>query len=168
MDPRIAPLADLLRLNTRLLRNCIDGLSDAQASARPVPEANSVAFLVAHLTDARHTLLALLGGSAENPLASYLADARGIDDVRHLPPLAELVLAWQHVAAELDAHLAGVSSGRLDAPAAQRFPVEDGSVLGALAFLVQHDSYHVGQLALLRRAHGLPAMRYGSTRPAAT
>jgi uncharacterized damage-inducible protein DinB len=33
-------------------------------------------------------------------------------------------------------------------------------VLGALTFLVQHDSYHLGQLSLLRKWAGLPAMRY--------
>jgi uncharacterized damage-inducible protein DinB len=33
-------------------------------------------------------------------------------------------------------------------------------MLGALTFLVQHDSYHIGQLALLRKHAGLPAMRY--------
>ena len=34
------------------------------------------------------------------------------------------------------------------------------AVLGAVAFLLQHDSYHVGQLALLRKHFGLGAMRY--------
>lgn len=56
----------------------------------------------------------------------------------------------------------------LDEPAPQRYPGGDPSVLGALAFLVQHDSYHLGQLALLRRAHGLPAMRDGRPQAPAT
>ena len=38
----------------------------------------------------------------------------------------------------------------------------DPSTLGSRAFLVQHDSYHIGQLAMLRRVHGLPAMRYSA------
>jgi hypothetical protein len=38
--------------------------------------------------------------------------------------------------------------------------VGDRTLLGALAFLAQHESYHVGQLALLRKYAGLPAMRY--------
>ena len=33
-------------------------------------------------------------------------------------------------------------------------------MLGALTFLVQHDSYHLGQLTFLRKLAGLPAMRY--------
>jgi uncharacterized damage-inducible protein DinB len=42
----------------------------------------------------------------------------------------------------------------------QALPGADGTVLGALAFLAQHESYHVGQVALLRRQLGLPAMSY--------
>lgn len=161
MDPRALPLANLLRLNGRLVANCVDGMSDEQARARPLPSVNSVAFLLAHLTDSRHALLGVLGGEVHNPLAALLADARGIDDVPALPPLAELLDAWRAVDVALAAHLATVGAERLDAPSAQRYPGGDPSVLGALAFLVQHDSYHLGQLALLRRAHGLPAMRYG-------
>lgn len=161
MDSRAAPFASLLRLNTRLLLNCVEGLSDEQASSRVLPPTNSVAFLVAHLTDARHKLLAVLGGTAENPLAAFLANARSIDDVPVLPPLAELCEAWQAVASTLASRLAELSAEELDAPAEQRYPGDDPSVLGALAFLVQHDSYHIGQVAFLRRALGLPAMRYG-------
>jgi hypothetical protein len=35
MDPRIAPLTEILRLNTRLFRNCLDGISDEMAVMRP-------------------------------------------------------------------------------------------------------------------------------------
>ena len=41
----------------------------------------------------------------------------------------------------------------------QRFPVGN-SRLDALAFLAQHESYHVGQLGWIRRRSGLPAMKY--------
>ena len=40
------------------------------------------------------------------------------------------------------------------------FPLANGTLLGTLTFLVQHDSYHLGQLSLLRKYCGLPAMRY--------
>ena len=33
-------------------------------------------------------------------------------------------------------------------------------ILGMLVFLVQHDSYHIGQLSLLRKYAGLAAMSY--------
>jgi uncharacterized damage-inducible protein DinB len=41
-----------------------------------------------------------------------------------------------------------------------RFPIEGDTLLSVLAFFAQHDSYHVGQLALLRRQFGLAPMAY--------
>ncbi len=45
---------------------------------------------------------------------------------------------------------------------AKRYPdaVHDTSVLGPLGFMVQHDTYRMGQLSLLRKHCGLPAMAY--------
>ena len=41
-----------------------------------------------------------------------------------------------------------------------RFPLGDSTRLGLIAFLVQHDSYHLGQIAFLRRQLAKPAMSY--------
>lgn len=164
MNPRAAPLGALLRLNTHLLLNCFDQVTDEQASRRVVPQVNSMAFLAAHLIDTRHELLAVLGGSAENPVRPHLANARSIDDVVSLPALGELLDAWQQVSPAIEERLARIDDAALGAPSGRRFPGGDPSTLGALAFLAQHDSYHIGQLAMLRRVHGLPAMRYGIAR----
>jgi uncharacterized damage-inducible protein DinB len=160
MDPRLQPLANTLDLNTRLVLNCLSGVDDALALRRITPASNSMAFLLAHLTDARHFLAGLLGAPLANPLQSILEYGKGQDDIGPLPPLAELLEAWRTIAAHLADALPQVGADRLDAESSVRFPVADRTVLGTTAFLVQHDSYHLGQLALLRRALGLPAMSY--------
>ncbi|MGB7490782.1 MAG: hypothetical protein WBN62_10660 [Thermoanaerobaculia bacterium] len=38
------------------------------------------------------------------------------------------------------------------------FPFEDPSMAGGIGFLLHHEAYHIGQLALLRKFHRLPAM----------
>ena len=53
MESRVAPLAEILRLNTVLFRNCLDGLSDEQAAMRPSGATNNAAFVAAHLTSSR-------------------------------------------------------------------------------------------------------------------
>ena len=95
------------------------------------------------------------------------ADARGIDDVGELPALAVIRAAGDAAREAIDARLAVLTAAELDAPAPQRFPAGGPTLLGALAFLAQHDSYHVGQLALLRKAAGLPAMSYAERAPSA-
>lgn len=158
MDLRLAPLAGIFSLNTDLLLNCVQGMEDA-AAARRDGQSNSAAFLVAHLTDIRHFLCAWLGSSLENPLAPVLEDARGIDDVKALPPLDVLSGHWTAVSAHLAMVLEQVPAELLNESSPQRYPVGE-SRLDTIAFLAQHESYHVGQLAWIRRRAGLPAMKY--------
>src|SRR5262245_56657759 len=159
MHPAVAPLAKVLRLNTELLLNCLDGLDDATATRRQTSSTNSIAFLVAHVTDTRHYIASLIGAPTDNPLG-FLANARSLDEIAELPPISALVEAWERVSAHLAVELERLDTPRLLASVTERFPGADGSLLGALAFLVQHDTYHIGQLGLLRRQLGLAAMSY--------
>jgi uncharacterized damage-inducible protein DinB len=160
MDSRIAPLAEILRLNTTLFRNCLNGLSDEQAAARPSGATNNAAFVAAHLTNSRFYLLKALGVDEPDPLAPYLDGRQSLDELANLPPLAEIQAAWTKAAHLLRDRLAALTPADLDGPSGAKFPLFDGTVLATLTFLVQHDSYHVGQLSLLRKYCGLPAMRF--------
>ena len=160
MDPRVQPLAAILRLNTRLLLNCLDGLSDEIARVRHASGVNSATFIAAHVTDSRFFLLQTLGGALENPLSRFLDKAKTIDEITKWPALDTVRSAWKDVSEALDTQLDVATADELSAPVDARFPGVDRTKLGALTFLVQHDSYHLGQLALLRKPAGLPAMSY--------
>ncbi len=160
MDPRISPLAGLLRLNTKLFRNCLDGLTEESARVRPSGTTNSAAFVAAHLAGSRFYILKVLGAERPNPLARYLGEWRGIDEITEWPSLAQISSAWAEATAALETRLGGITTAELDAPNGTQMPIEDHSLLGLFAFMVQHDSYHVGQLSLLRKYAGLPAMSY--------
>lgn len=160
MDSRIVALADTLRLNTKLFRNCLESFNDEAASVRPSPSTNSASFVAAHLADSRFFLLRVLGAEVANPLAPYLGSARSIEDVKQLPPLGETLATWTTASHALRDRLETVTAAELDGPTSAPFPAAGQTMLGALTFLVQHDSYHLGQLAYLRKYAGLPAMRY--------
>jgi uncharacterized damage-inducible protein DinB len=160
MDSRIAPLAEILRLNTTLFRNCLDGLSDEQAAARPSGATNNAVFVAAHLTNSRYYLLKALGVEEPDPLALYLDGRMSLDEIEKLPPLSEIQAAWTKAAHLLRDRMAALTAVDLDGPSAAKFPLFNGTVLATLTFLVQHDSYHLGQLSLLRKYYGLPAMRF--------
>lgn len=49
MDARLEHLADLFRLNRRLLENCFRDVTPEAALHRPGPGLNNMAFLAAHL-----------------------------------------------------------------------------------------------------------------------
>jgi uncharacterized damage-inducible protein DinB len=160
MDSRIAPLAEILRLNTKLFRNCLEDLSDEQAALRPSGTTNNAAFVAAHLTNSRFYLLNVLGVQEPDPLAPYLHGRTSLDDLQTLPPITDIQAAWTKAAHLLRDRLDALTPADLDAPSTAKFPLFNGTLLGTLTFLVQHDSYHVGQLSLLRKFSGLPAMRF--------
>ena len=160
MEPQIVPLAALYDLNTDLLLNCLDGLTDDEAQRRLEAGGNSITFLAGHLTDPRHFLVARLGRTLPNPLARYLADVRSIDDITEWPALDELRSAWLAVSAHLQSVLAELTPSELAELNVHRFPLHDTSRLGLVTFLVQHDSYHLGQIGFIRRQLGKPPMSY--------
>ena len=168
-DPRVLPLASCFRLNGRLFENCFRGADDEAALRRPGTTDNStanhsaagnnMAFLGAHLVDARRYLANLLGPEVDNPFPE-LAEGESIDDFDELPSVERILAAWRDMGATVLDRLEAVPADHLDRESEQQFPVDDPTLLGGVAFLVQHESYHVGQLAYLRRLVGLGAMTY--------
>lgn len=161
MDPRLSPLVSSLELHTRLLVNCFHDVPDELALERPSNRTNNMTFLAAHLTDARRYMAGLLGAEVDNPFPE-LEDGQGIDDFEELPAVAEILEAWQRLGAVVRKRMEDATPEILDAETEQDFPVDDPTLLGALAFLTSHESYHIGQVAYLRKLAGLEAMAYES------
>ena len=159
MDPRVAPLAEMLRLNTKLARNCLDALTESQARHRPAPTANSAAYVAAHMVESRYYILSVLGADATSPFADQVG-WKSIDEIPELPSIERIEAAWAEVSSLVDRTLRDLTAAQLDTPHPTEMPTETKTKLGHLAFMVQHDSYHLGQLSLLRKSAGLPAMSY--------
>ena len=149
-----------VELHSKLFLNCLDGISDDAAAVRAGGTTNNMAFLAAHLVDSRHWLARVIGLAVENPFAARLDGARGIDDLAECPAVDESRQAWRALGGPLEARLKSLDASLLDQQSPTRFPVGDRTVVGAVAFLVHHEAYHIGQLALLRRYTGSPAMSY--------
>lgn len=156
----IAPLAVVVDLNTRLFLNSIDGLDDAHAAMRPNQHTNSVAFIAGHLVETRAWMGRYVGADTPAPFGGVLEHATSFDAVGVFPALAEIRRAWQATSDRVWARLQTMRVADLGAASSQRFPGVPATILGGIAFLVQHESYHVGQLAYLRKYLGLPSMSY--------
>jgi len=161
MTTILQPLLTILNLNTRLFANCLDGVDDASGVKRLDSSTNSMTFIAAHLVDARHFLATSLGAVvADNPTES-LRDVTSVEEAVDLPSLDQLRSGWQEVTGSLLSRLGTVSEEELRAEFSGRFPIEDSTVLGAISFLLQHESYHLGQLGFIRKQLGFDPMTYG-------
>lgn len=153
-------LAAAAELNTRLYLNCLLDVRDAHATLRPSSAVNSIAFVACHVLDARHFLAKFLALELSNPIESFVGAARGIDDVLSFPLLADVRHHWSLVSREIEPCIAGLLPGELSQVSSQRFPVNEPTIEAAIEFQLHHESYHIGQLALLRKYYGYAAMTY--------
>lgn len=160
MNDRLVPLYEQFKLNSRLFLNCLDGWKENQARWRPSPDTNSATFIALHLVDSRHLIAKMTGVTMENPFASFLESAKTIDDVKTWPPLDDVRGAWKDVTGNLRERFKTLAPEDLAGKAAWDLPLDDQTDYGALVFMMQHESYHIGQLAILRKQAGLSAMSY--------
>lgn len=160
MDPRLIALMTTAELNSRLYLNCCDGVTDERSGARLTDATSSFLFVACHLLDARAYLVSLAGGAADHPLVRELRMVERVEDLAHAPSLDTLRDVWEALSRELLVALPLMGPSGLDRESSDRMPVRDRSVLGALTFLLQHESYHLGQMAMLKKELTGSAMRY--------
>lgn len=149
-----------LELNTRLFENCLDGVDDSTAQKRPSKDTNNMAFIAIHLVDARRHLAGFLGGNMEDPFQGKLDTVASVEDMKEYPDLAHIRSSWKRLSGLLRERSKAVTEADLAAESPLKLPIEDPTIKGALAFLLAHEAFHIGQLAFLRRYLGVGPMSY--------
>jgi uncharacterized damage-inducible protein DinB len=161
MHPWVIPLREILQLNTALFDHCLEGVDDALARKKVDAKTNSMLFIAVHLLDARFYMAESLGLAVNDPLKDRFQEFQNEADLLRTPPhLVQILEAWKVIAPHLERRFGELTERELKLELPGKFPVDDPTLLGGMAFLAQHESYHIGQLAILRRLHGLEAMRY--------
>lgn len=159
MNPQIKSVADIYTFNTLSVRVSLSDLSAEDAGRRwRNGDGSSILFLLGHLLSSRVGLLKRFGETEENPYAELFggnAEPRHADEY---PPLDELARGWDDVASRLESTLKELSEEQIMA-SAEGMPIPDQTARGALMFLAWHESYHFGQLGLMRTEMGYPSMQ---------
>jgi len=159
MDAQLVPLKAMLELSTRLFVNSFDAVDDDVARVRPNDSTNNMAFVGVHVLDARAYLARYLGLDYQHPFTG-LEEVNSIESMTDYPSVEDILASWREVSGLLDERMQTLSSEELSKESPQKFPVEDSSLFGGFAFLLLHESFHIGQLALLRKYLGLSSMKY--------
>lgn len=123
----------------------LEGVTAKQAAAHPVGGAHSIWELVLHI--------AAWEGACRRRLAGDRAELSTTED---WPPVSDTTeAAWALTkAALIEGHgklresIAFLAEARLDAPILQNMP----SVYVTIHGVIQHDLYHAGQIAILKKA----------------
>lgn len=160
-NPRITALLDTLRRSYDgdawhgpALADALDGVDAATAAARPIPGAHSIWELVLHLTVWTAEVARRAGGAVAGMPAE--GNWRSAPQTPDAP-------AWEAARRDLDAArdtllttVAALPADQLDrdVPRADPGNADVGPQTYALMLtgLAEHNAYHGGQIALLRRA----------------
>ena len=154
MDPVIAPSAQLYAITSSRFDKALENLTDADVRKRISNDSNPMIWIVGHMAATRCSLLVMLGKKVEHPWGDLFARGSTVDDDSEFPPLADLVSKWRETDEALKQRLEEMTDEELSADAPRDFPIEDKSIRGAINFLVYHEVYHFGQMALLKKFLG--------------
>ena len=151
----------IFNLNTRLFLNALDGITEEQAKERISEHNNPLNWLAVHTVWARYNACAMLGKPVEkNPYAGLFENFKPFDPNYNYPSLTEAKAEWQKATALLSEALSSVTEEQLAADAPFKSPIGDFTIGGTVAFLAQHESYDIGQIAYLKKYFSKEAMSY--------
>lgn len=152
MGPMMQAMAGGLRFSTGTIKLATVDLTEEDARRQLYDDSGpSMAWIIGHLVNFRYRMLGLLGVPRQSPLADSVGDHA--DNGAGYPALAELLEAWDTVTAELVAASEGVTDEQLLAPPSDT-PHGERAIIDAFTFFAWHESYHVGQLGILRARWG--------------
>ena len=144
-------LVYMAKANTRMLETNLDGVTHEEALVQP-PGGNCINWLLGHILSYRNGALAMLGLEPVSDAGDLARYERGSEPIRGD---GEGVLPLDRLRAAVDSardRLAGALEGATPEKLAE--PTERGPLGDRLAFLLMHETYHIGQIALLRRIAG--------------
>jgi uncharacterized damage-inducible protein DinB len=128
------------------LTDLLEDVNAQQAAERPIRGAHSIWELVLHVTAWTEIARERLAGSAKaNPTPE-----------EDWPPVTDTSAdAWRAAVERLkEAHreLGAIAAAMDDSTLVGRVPGKDHSVLTMMHGIIEHDAYHGGQIALLKKA----------------
>ncbi len=140
--------------NLRLLELNGAGVTEALAALRPANGVASAAWILGHLVMTRHRVLTLLGQIVPQDPAWEQHYARGGPGATAHLPWSELVAAFRATDQTFKATFQGLEDW--DRPTLNPALGAEQPLEQVLAFLYMHECYHLGQIGIIRKLHGLP------------
>jgi uncharacterized protein YndB with AHSA1/START domain len=156
--PSVAPVAFILAGNDSLADRAFLGVAADDLWKRPTPNTNGMLWIYGHMAAVRARMLAALGEEFDPGLGDAFGRGAALQDTTSYPSREKIGDASREVNRRLFAKLATLTDADLAKPAQGPRPNSVQTVGEQIAFFALHDSYHVGQLAYVRKALGLPGV----------
>jgi uncharacterized damage-inducible protein DinB len=148
-----APIAMIFSFNDNLVHQALEGLSQEELWRAPTSHNNPLLWVAGHVAQTRAMVLQMLGEHVDTGWGSLFDRGAKIRDAGEYPSGTEVVRVMREIGPRLRATLCSLKDEQLKRPASLPIPGLK-TLADELAFFALHDSYHVGQLAYIRKSLG--------------
>jgi uncharacterized damage-inducible protein DinB len=155
-----APIATIFAINDDFVLQALDGLTQEELWKAPTNQNNAMLWIAGHVVQTRAMVLQMLGEPVETGWGKVFdrgAPAATVDQANRYPSRSEIERVMREITPRLHAKLASLDDTYLAGPAQMQVPGTK-TVADELAFFALHDSYHIGQLAYVRKGLGYPGL----------
>ena len=146
-----ATLDEYYGLTYRVIKRQLDGVTHEESLVQPPFRGNCLNWVLGHIVISRAESLTSLEEALpwnETDAARYRRNSDPIAGAEQALPLAQLLDFLEQSQTRILSGLSRISADRLAAK------VDDGTLADQIAFANWHETYHVGQLELLRQLAG--------------
>lgn len=139
-------------LQSNWFLNELAGISDEQSNKQAADNLNPTKWVAGHILNTRMTLLSLLTGVASDQNFNKLF-GKGSSNIIEpsFPSINEIKLKWGVISSELTECLKHISSEKLLSPPPFQTSIPNKTLHGLITYMASHESYHIGQLTILKR-----------------
>lgn len=152
-----APIAMIFSFNDNFVLRALEGLTREELWRSPTDHNNPLLWVAGHVVQTRAMVLQMLGEHVETGWGHLFDRGAKIADVKQYPSGAEVARVMNEISPRLHSKLSSLHDDQLNQPASLPIPGLK-TLADELAFFALHDSYHIGQLAYIRKGLGHSAL----------
>ncbi|HPQ97940.1 MAG TPA: DinB family protein [Saprospiraceae bacterium] len=158
----IEAIAAAYELQTSWFVHALENISEEESITSFAENFNPIKWIAGHLTDARMTVVSLL---TDTPVHSTYKKQFGKGSSNQMdasfPTLEQIKTDWRSISEELKIGLTDLTNEKLQAKPPFQTSIPDETFLGLITYFVIHESFHIGQLSILRKLIQKPTMAMG-------
>ncbi len=149
-----APVAALYTLNVKLLEQALNDIKDEHIHTRPNEHTNSIHWIYGHITSSRYNIAKILRINAEHNFEKLFIRAADLTASEDYPALPEVIDSFNNITEKIKDRFENITEEEFRAKSEYAFPGQEKTVQGSLTFLNFHETFHIGQIALIRKFLG--------------
>jgi uncharacterized damage-inducible protein DinB len=154
----VAPLALIFSVNDSLASRTFEKVADEDLWRRPTEKSNPMLWIFGHMVNTRAQKLKMFGEPFDTGWGDVFDRGASLGDAARYPSREAVETVSRNVNSQLYAKLGALTDADLAKPATRAPTPAVKTIADQIAFLVMHDTYHVGQLAYVRKALGHPGV----------